>query len=127
MTVTLTWVCLPPDCARAGMQTGAATRYRPRYYRHGFDIDTLFWGALIFLAVFVCCFLVWKAIERLHNGTKFDGGGAVNQQRVSATPAERITAQSQPVTKPHKRLTELVAGRHGGGSADEGPRGRPPG
>jgi hypothetical protein len=32
--------------------------YAARYYPHAFDIDRLFWGALIFLAVFVCCFLV---------------------------------------------------------------------
>ena len=83
---------------------------RPHHNRHGdYDIDTLFWGALIFLAVFVCCLLVWKAIDRLHNGTKFDGGGAVNRQRVSATP-ERSTAQFRPVTKPPRRQTELVDG-----------------
>ena len=84
--------------------------YAARYDPHAFDIDRLFWGALIFLAVFVCCFLVWKAIERPHNGRKFDGVGAVDQQRVSATPAERITAKSRPITKPHRRLTEFVDG-----------------
>ena len=84
---------------------------RPHHNRYGdYDISTLFWGALIFLAVFVCCLLVWKALERLHNGRKFDGGGAVNRQRVSATATERSTAQSRPVTKPPRRLTELVDG-----------------
>ena len=118
--------------------------------------------------MFVCCFLVWKAIEWLRNrrsdgraveeGSREDprfvhtladiwhqtdefpltgqnrkqrkaikerrkarekarkpqsqsyGAGALNQQRVPATPAEPITAQSRPVTKPHKRLAELVGG-----------------
>jgi len=55
MTATLTRICLPPDCARATVKTGAATR-NDEYY-HAFDIDTLFWGALIFLALFVSCFL----------------------------------------------------------------------
>ena len=47
MTATLTWVCLPPDCARAAVATSAA-----HYDPHDFDIDTLFWE-LIFLALFV--------------------------------------------------------------------------
>jgi hypothetical protein len=89
MTVTLTWVCLPPDCARVAVETGAATR-RPRYYRHGFDIDTLFWGALIFLALFVFCLLAWKAIERLRNRRKFDdvavGGGHMKGPKAPGTP-----------------------------------------
>jgi hypothetical protein len=123
---------------------------------------------LIFLAVFVCFFLVWKAIEWLRNrrsdgraveeGHREDprfvhtladiwhqtdefpltgqnrkqrkaikerrkarekaqkhqsqsyGAGALNQQRVPATPAEPITAQSRPVTKPHRRPAEPVGG-----------------
>ena len=51
-------------------------RYAVRPY-HGpygdFEISTLFWGALIFLALFVSCFLAWKAIERLRNRRQFDG------------------------------------------------------
>jgi hypothetical protein len=123
---------------------------------------------LTFLAVFVCCFFVWKAIEWLRNrrsdgraveeGHRDDprfvhtladiwhqtdefpltgqnrkqrkaikerrnarekaqkhqsesqGAGALNQQRVPATPAQPITAQSRPVTKPHRHLAELVDG-----------------
>ena len=38
-----------------------------------FEISTLFWGALIFLALFVSCFLAWKAIDRLRNRRQFDG------------------------------------------------------
>jgi hypothetical protein len=37
------------------------------------DTSTMFWGAVIFLAVFVSCFFAWKAIERLRNRRKFDG------------------------------------------------------
>jgi hypothetical protein len=65
---------------------------------------------LIFLALFLSCLLAWKAIEWLRNRRKFDGAGAVNQQRAPATPAQSITAQSRPVTKPHRRLAELVGG-----------------
>ncbi|MDT5362215.1 MAG: hypothetical protein QOC69_3977 [Mycobacterium sp.] len=50
--------------------------YAAKYYpvhEHEFEISTLFWGALIFLALFVSCFLAWKAIEWLRNRRKFDG------------------------------------------------------
>ena len=40
-----------------------------------YEISTLLWGALIFLALFVSCFLTWKAIEWLRY-RKFDGGAA---------------------------------------------------
>jgi hypothetical protein len=40
-----------------------------------YEISPLFWGALIFLAFFVSCFLAWKAIEWLRY-RKFDGGAA---------------------------------------------------
>jgi hypothetical protein len=43
---------------------------RGNYRYRDFDIDTFFWGALIFLALFVSCFLAWKAIERLRNRKK---------------------------------------------------------
>jgi hypothetical protein len=68
MTATLTWVCLPPDCARAAVATSAA-----HYDPHDFDIDTLFWGELIFLALFVSSFLLWKAIEGRGNRTTLNG------------------------------------------------------
>jgi hypothetical protein len=42
-------------------------------YYHSFDTDTLFWGALIFLALFPSFFFAWKAIEWLRNRRKFDG------------------------------------------------------
>jgi hypothetical protein len=75
------------------MEAGAATHYRPRprYYRYGYDIDTLFWGALIFLALFVSCLLAWKAIERLRNRRKFDDGAAVAGGRTRDTKARRDT------------------------------------
>ena len=81
-----------------------------RYYSPGYDlpISTLFWGAVIFVALVAGCLLVGKTIETPRNGRKFDGPGAVNQQRNPATPAEPPIAQSRPVTKPHRRLAELV-------------------
>ena len=80
------------------------------YYPPGYDfpISTLFWGAVIVVALVAACLLVGKTIETPRNRRKFDGAGAVNQQRVPATPAEPITAQSRPVTKPRRRLAELV-------------------
>jgi hypothetical protein len=51
------------------METYAA-KFHPGYE---FEISTLFWGALIFLALFVSCLLAWKAIEWLRNRRKFDG------------------------------------------------------
>lgn len=41
-----------------------------------YDVSPLLWGALIFLALFVSCFLAWKAIEWLRYRKKFDGGAA---------------------------------------------------
>ena len=82
------------------------------YYPPGYDfpITTLFWGAVIVVALVAACLLVGKTIETPRNRRKFDGAGAVNQQRGPATPAEPITAQTRPVTKPHRRLDELVGG-----------------
>ena len=73
MTASLTWVCLPPSCARAAVETSAATSYD---YGHAFDIDTLFCGALIFLALFLSCFLAWKEIEWLRKRRKVDDAAA---------------------------------------------------
>jgi len=80
------------------------------YYPPGYDfpISTLFWGAVIVVALVAACLLVGKTIETPRNRRKFDGAGGVNQQHVPATPAEPTTAQSRPVTKPHRRLAELV-------------------
>ena len=80
------------------------------YYPPGCDlpISTLFWGAVIFVALVAAWLLVRKAIETPRDRRKFDGAGAVNQQRLPATPAEPFTAESRPVTKPRRRLAELV-------------------
>jgi hypothetical protein len=80
------------------------------YYPPGYDfpISTLFWGAVIVVALVAACLLVGKTIETPRNRRKFDGAGGVNQQHVPATPAEPTTAQSRPVTKPRRRLAELV-------------------
>jgi len=80
------------------------------YYPPGYDfpICTLFWGAVIVVALVAACLLVGKTIETPRNRRKFDGAGGVNQQHVPATPAEPTTAQSRPVTKPRRRLAELV-------------------
>ena len=41
-----------------------------------YDIDVLFWGAVIVLAVFVSCFFAWKAIESLRKRRKVDDAAA---------------------------------------------------
>ena len=88
----------------------AAMEMYAAYYPPGYDlpISTLFWGAVIVVALVAACLLVGKTIETPRNRRKFDGAGAVNQQHVPATPAEPTTAQSRPVTKPRRRLAELV-------------------
>jgi len=74
-------------------------------------IPTLFWGAVIVVALVAAGLLVKRAIESLPDRRKFDDAGRpVNQQRVPGTPAETITAQSRPVTKPHRRPAEPVGG-----------------
>ena len=82
------------------------------HYPPGYDlpISTLFWGAVIFVALVAACFIVGNAVEGPRNRRKFDGTGAVNQQRLPTTPTEPITTQSQPVNKPNRRLADLVGG-----------------
>ena len=50
------------------------------YYKY-FSIDTLFWGALIFLALFLSCFLAWKGIEWLRKRRKVDDAAAKGGHR----------------------------------------------
>ena len=77
MTATLTWACLPADCATAAVETYAVRRpYRGRGRYGDFDIDMLFRGALIFLALFLSCFLAWKGIEWLRKRRKVDDAAA---------------------------------------------------
>jgi len=52
------------------MGTYVAATYPSDYE---YPISTLFWGALIFLALFVSCFLAWKAIEWVRNRRNSDG------------------------------------------------------
>jgi len=52
------------------MGTYVAARYYPGYE---FEISTLFWGALILVALVVACLFAWKAIQWLLNRRKFDG------------------------------------------------------
>ena len=69
------------------METYTATRYPRGRDPHAFDIDTLFWGALIFLAVFVCSFLVWKAIEWLRNQKVSAPARGTTSVEADASPA----------------------------------------
>jgi len=85
--------------------------YAAQYPRgYDFPINTLFWGAVIVVPLVAAYLLVGKAIEVPRKRRKFDGAGAVNQQRSAATPAISITAQSRSVTKRHRRPAEPVGG-----------------
>jgi hypothetical protein len=53
------------------METYAVRPYNGRY--GDFDISTLFWGALVFLALFVFCLFAWRVIDWLRNRRKSDG------------------------------------------------------
>ena len=44
-----------------------------QYYEAQSDTSTLFWEAVVFLAVVVSCFFAWKAIDWLRNRRKFNG------------------------------------------------------
>jgi hypothetical protein len=79
---------------------------RPYNRRYGdFDIDTLFWGALIFLALFVSCFLVWKAIEWLRNGTKPSAPSRANTSAAPKAAADAGTDLS-PLARRHMKDLE---------------------
>ena len=82
MTAILTWGCPPPDCARAA------------------DIDTFFWGALIFLALFLC----FLAIKWLRKPTKM-----VVQPR--ATPAWEGQPMAEHSAAETAALVRILAAR----------------
>ncbi len=48
------------------METYLAVKCRDQVYCEA-EISDIFWGFLIFLALFVCCLLAWKVIDRLRN------------------------------------------------------------
>ena len=60
-----------------------AAQYRfRRDYDFDFPISTLFWGAVIFVALVAACLLVGKAIPRLRNRKRLDrrsGGGRTHE------------------------------------------------
>jgi hypothetical protein len=60
---------------------------------HDFDIDTLFWGELIFLALFVSSFLLWKAIEGRGNRTTLNGVA----MREDSSADFRVVGLGQPL------------------------------
>jgi hypothetical protein len=93
-----------------------------------FGISTLFWGALIFLAVFVSCFLAWKAIEWLHDRRKPKAGVAVEaghtkDPRFAGTLAVygtgKIGLTTAPVgsAKPSRNAGSRVSKRRSGARA----------
>ena len=68
-----------------------------RYYGdYDFPISTLFWGASVFLALFVSCFLVWKAIERLRNNLRKFDGAAVDEEH----PKDPKDPWDQAISRP---------------------------
>jgi hypothetical protein len=77
------------------METYAATSYPPGY---DFPISTLFWGALIFVTLFVSCLLAWKAIEWLRNRRKFDD--VVAERGHPKDPVEPWEPWDQAISRP---------------------------
>ena len=78
------------------MGTYVAARYFPGYE---FEISTLFWGALILVALVVACLFAWKAIQWLLNRRKFDGAadeGARGSERPLG-PSDFTTAGRSPL------------------------------
>jgi hypothetical protein len=67
---SLTWIHWQPKCRGAAMGTHVAATY-PRGY--DFPISTLFWGAVMVIALFVSCRLAWKAIGWVRNRRRSDG------------------------------------------------------
>jgi hypothetical protein len=76
----------------AAMGTYLAATY-PRY---DFPISTLFWGAVIFVALVAAWLLVAKTIETPRDRKKYDDAVAVKRPPSAAT-------------KPHRRLADLVS------------------
>jgi hypothetical protein len=65
-----------------------------------------FLGALIFLALFVSCFLVWKAIEWLRDRRKGDGVAAEGEQKPYAPEGFGREGFGAAVTDSH--LTDMA-------------------
>ena len=57
------------DTLATKVQGAAIGTYVAATYTRGYDfrISTLFWGAVIVIALFVSCLLAWKAIEWVRN------------------------------------------------------------
>src|SRR6478752_2972785 len=57
------------DTLATKVQGAAIGTYVAAAYTRGYDfpISTLFWGAVIVIALFVSCLLAWKAIEWVRN------------------------------------------------------------
>ena len=57
------------DTLATKVQGAAMGTYVAATYTRGYDfrISTLFWGAVIVIALFVSCLLAWKAIEWVRN------------------------------------------------------------
>jgi hypothetical protein len=62
------------DTLATKVQGAAIGTYVAATYPRGYDfpISTLFWGAVIVIALFVSCLLAWQAVERVRN-RKSDG------------------------------------------------------
>jgi hypothetical protein len=56
-----------------------------------YEISTLFWGAIVVVAVFITCFASWKLVELIRNHTT-SGGRAVNIERVNPRSPDAATS-----------------------------------
>jgi hypothetical protein len=83
----------------AAMEVYIAQNYPPGYDFPISTISTLFWGATIFVALFVVCVLTWKTIEWLRDREKFGSevaGGGLPEVPEGPSEAWATQAISRP-------------------------------
>jgi hypothetical protein len=85
--------------------------YAVRYPSGGYDfpISTLFWGAVIVVALVAACLLVKRASESPYDRRHFDDAGRpANQQRVPPTLAETTADQFRRHSHPDPEDDALI-------------------
>ena len=76
------------------------------------EFSTFFWGALIFLAVVVSCFFLWKAVEWLRSRMAFHGRATTSRAETTKDYWEQ--AISRPAAD-HNYASLMGAGSEMGG------------
>jgi hypothetical protein len=84
------------------------------YGTYGFPISTLFWGAVIFVALVVSCLLILKALAWLRHKLEKSDGAAVKVERPEAPKGSWEQAISRPEAD-HNHVPGLGGGSDLGG------------